>query len=253
MNSSFLISEIKNNKKFIADSVIAFDSLYILTLRFNHDTKDLEKLLGLHALEKILLNQSSLNLLSDDYEKIEYLTICTKYLPLNKINSIFSEEIYKLIQINVNENNIDEYIPFAIQFKSLPIINNYLKGNFNSLISNLLIETKYINTFEETISLFTLFEIDIKTYINDYDNNKLLRSTLKKILEEEIENRIFIRSDIISSMREVDDFYKEIKTDYKEFLKSLFISEDFLDRILDAQDWEVIIQHYKFKHYGINN
>lgn len=249
----FLLEEIKKNKELITNSVKAFDNLEIIANRFNHEKKELEKLIPFRTLENLLLNLSSFEKMCDEGEKMEYLKICSNYFTIQKICQIFEDEIYRIIENKVNEDFIDEYLSFSIKFHELPKVKKHFKNNFSNIISDILIQTKYKETFDDTINLFDRFKFDIKYYTSDYNNEKIFYSTLKKVMEEEIENNIIFRNDRLRSIEEVENFYLEITREYSHYLHKLYAPDDFLNGLLDAQDWNSIIKYNHFRSSGISN
>lgn len=243
----FLIQEIIKNKDFIRNSVMSFDNLYILTNRINHNKRELEKLLTHLEVERLLLNMNSYKYMFDESSKMDYLIICTYYFTTEHINCFFSKEISALIEQNIDEDNIDEYVAFILKFYSVPKIKDHFEKNLERLISNLLYKTKFKETFDDIITLSENFNFDLKIYISDPSNNKLFYSTLKEIISEEIESRIVFCSDRLTTTVEVENYINEIKKEYEEYLKQLYSPEYFLENILDAQDWNSIIEHNNFK------
>lgn len=247
----FLLQEVRSNKNFIMSSVLSFDYVDILSVRFNHKKRELEKLLPRPKLRTLLLNAESYAELDSNLDRMEYLSICSEYFTPDEVSEIFINEIIFLIEQKINDEMMDSYIDFANSYYKLSNVNTFFKANFNDLVSEILHHTKYKETFDETLTLFYKFNIDIHSFTSEYENDKLFYFTLRNVLDEEIENSIIFRKERLRTFEDVENFYEEIKFEYNQYLKNLYAPKQLIENILDSKDWKNILDYNNFKQSGL--
>lgn len=247
----FLIAEIKANRSMIVDSVRSFDKPEIIMARFDHRKKELLNIITIEELRKLLLNSQAIKIFKQEDSIMTFMELLSNYFSINEIEAAFPDEVQIALETEEVGDSIQDYYNFLMKFNHSLIIKNYVKLRYNSLFSLLLPKIYYKNDFDAALEISDIYNLGNLRQKLNFENKKLLSVAFRKMLTEAIEELLYIRQNQISSQKQVEDFYNEVKATYASYFRKLNYNEDIAIQILDNINWDDIIKFQKFQNSGI--
>jgi adenylate kinase family enzyme len=247
----FLLKEIRENTTFICDSISDFNDGEIILKRFNHSNKELLKLFTIDELSQILLIREHIILFEEANDKITYLKTLSNYFPISKITNCFYEEIKLILNTEIDNKIIDNYIEFLTLFRESKLVKSYIKTEGEKIITSLLNYIDYISELDNILELFRLIKLDLDSYIKNTLNREVLFNSLARVFEEAIEQYIYEQENILD-YTDVDYLRQNIHEMYDSYERAIPGFDILITRILDDYDWGHLFNYHKFKNYGIS-
>lgn len=249
--ADFLIREIKTATAMIADSVRAFDRPEILLERFNHAAKDLLNLIDETELRQILLCPKAFSFFSGSDAKLTLLSVLRSYFTIEDIERAVPGEMQAMLTLALPKSSPDEYLKFLRDYQESNLVRAFIRENYIPVFTQFAKKVRYENQFDDILQAFKIFDLDYDRFLENEEANTAMYEAFTTILEDAVDEFVFIRQDKIFTDDDVEELYADASTTFHRFFEKIDDAKEILERILDSKSWKGIMEYNEFKSFGI--